>query len=197
MTYENLLWFLRTTPALIVHFSHHAKMREGGTYPNDLLGVIANSRVWSLSCCLITPMHRMSLPGSIGLVLRPRSLSSIVSVKNDDSGSMSLGGDAEGSLGERLTAEAARRSLDVPAGEYNEWRVRDSEVVAVYFEEPLAAKQRVCVQADGVFLGEDIASVPIALSEVHKAFVDLPVLTRSPDQTRFTASHVPVSALYR
>ena len=197
MTYEDLLWFLRTPPALIVHFSHYAKMRNGGVYPNDLLGVIANSRTWSLSCCLITPAHTMALPGTIGLVLRPRSLSSIVSVRNIDSGTMSLGGDQEGSLGEPLTAETARGSLDVPAGEYNEWRVRDSEVVGVYYEAPLAAKRRVCLESEGVFLGEDIASSPVAMGEVHETFVDLPVLTRSSDQTRFVASHVPVSTLYR
>jgi hypothetical protein len=196
LTYEELIWSLRRIPALIVHFSHHAKMREDGTFPEDLLASALNSGLWPLSCCLVWPDHKMNLPGSIGVVLRPRSLSSIVSVGSDDTASMSFDWQ-EGTLGAHLTAEELKQSMEVQSGNYNEWRVRDCDVVGVYVEEPLQAKKAgPQFDPDDNYLVQDIALETIQPEELYRNFADLPIITRSGDRKRFVAIHVPVSLLY-
>ncbi len=58
---------------MMVHLSHHAKMREGCVFPDDLIAAIANKAAWALS--RVCPGHAMELPGSSGEVLKASGLS--------------------------------------------------------------------------------------------------------------------------
>jgi len=197
MDYDELIRRLRARNALIVHFSHHAKMREGGVFPADLHAAIANSRAWPLSCCVVWPGHRMALPGSVGVVLRPRSLASVAGVGKSDIGSTTMADGSQGSLGERLSEESFAKTFDVAEGDYNEWRMIESDVVAVYVEgRPLRAKRHVRLldPDSGAPLGLDVSAETVDLAEVVKAFPELPVLTMTHDGI-MALSH-PASTIY-
>jgi hypothetical protein len=194
MTYDDLIGQLRARLALIVHFSHHANMREGGVFPDDLLAAIAHSRSWPLSCCVIWPAHEMSLPGSVGVILRPRSLASIIAVSSTDAGSLTFGDGSEGSLGSLLSQETFTATFEVPADDYNEWRIVDADAVGIYFEEPLLAKKRKRLTVEGIDLPEMIAAGAITLDEVHRVFPDLPVMTRH--HNRLVATNIPGKVIY-
>jgi len=195
MTYHQLVEQLRAKLALIVHFSHHSNMREGGVFPQDLLDAIANSREWPLSCCLVWPTHMMSLPGSVGVILRPRSFESIVAVRSTDAGSLTWQDKSEGSLGSPLTIDTFNESFQVAPDDYNEWRVKDSEAIGIYFENPpQVKKRRHPVSEEGLDFGDLIAAEPISIDEIHTAFPSLPILTRHAG--RLIATNVPGKVVY-
>jgi hypothetical protein len=199
MVHDDLIRQLRDRQALIVHFSHHANMRDGGVFPADLQAAALNSHLWPLSCCLVWPTHQMSLPGSIGLVLRPCNATSIIGVSGSDGGYSTIAAGQELGGGDPLCQEAFDRSFSVPPGQYNEWRVRDCEVVGIYWETEngeLHAKKRVVMRDPdtGAPLSEEIAIAPVSVSYVHECFPDLPAYTRS--EGRIIASNVPFSAIY-
>ena len=197
MDYDELIRRLRARNALIVHFSHHAKMREGGIFPADLHAAIANSRAWPLSCCVVWPGHKMSLPGSVGVVLRPRSIASIVGVGKSDIGSTTMADGSQGSLGEKLSEESFAKTFDVAEGDYNEWRMIESDVVAVYVTAlPLLAKRHVEVRDpdDGTLMGLDISSEKVEFPAIVEAFPELPILTMTP--TGIMALNYPANAIY-
>lgn len=199
MKYEELISELRQRQALIVHFSHHACMRDGGVFPADLHAAALNSRLWALSCCLVWPSHSMSLPGSVGLVLHPRCLASIVSVKASDSGSLTNPNGEEDGLGEPLDQSSFDRSFNVEAGAYNEWRVKESDVIGVYFEgdgRELYAKKYIFHEdtETGMPIAIDIGIKIITLAEVHESFPDLPVYTRI--DGKIMATNIPGSVIY-
>jgi len=180
MTYSgvaDLIEELKSRSALIVHFSHHGNMREAGMFPNDLQDTIQNVENWTLSCCVVWPDHKMSLPGSVGVVLRPRSLGSIVSVREIDSGSSTQENGEDWGFGLPLTRESFAGSFAVPAGEYNEWRVRDFDVVAVYVDGKPLGKKRSVTMINDVPL-DTIAPVPVSFEELSGAFPGLPVIVR-------------------
>jgi hypothetical protein len=197
MTYDELIRRLRARNALIVHFSHHSKMRDGGVFPADLHAVIANSRAWPLSCCVVWPGHKMSLPGSVGVVLRPRSLASIVGVGKSDIGSTTMADGSQGSLGDKLDDESFAKTFDVAEGDYNEWRMIESDVVGVYVENSSPRAKRhveLCDPDDGTLMGLDISAEPVALHEVVKSFPELPVLTKTTDG--IMALKFPANTIY-
>ena len=199
MVYDDLIRQLRDRQAFIVHFSHHANMRDGGVFPADLQAAALNSHLWPLSCCLVWPSHQMSLPGSIGLVLRPCSAASIIGISESDGGYSTMISGQELGGGDPLSHETFERSFSVPPGQYNEWRVRDCEVVGIYWEAEngeLHAKKRIIMQDPdtGTPLSEEIVSDPVQVSYVHECFPDLPVYTRC--NGRIVASNIPISAIY-
>lgn len=199
MTYEDLIRRLRDRSALIVHFSHHANMRAGGVFPADLHAAALNSRLWPLSCCLVWPAHSMSLPGSVGLVLRPRSLASIVGVSSSDAGYATDRDGSELGAGQPLDDDTFKRSFQVPDGGYNEWRVRESEVVGIYVEgeggKIYVKKQKLLNDPDtGLPLSQEVCFQSIPLTEVHDAFPDLPVYSRCGGE--IIATKIPGSVLY-
>ncbi len=194
MTYHQLIEQLRAKLALIVHFSHHSNMREGGVFPQDLLDAIANSNVWPLSCCLVWPTHTMNLPGSVGVILRPRSIESIVAVSSTDAGSLTWQDNTEGSLGFPLTLDTFNSSFEVAPDDYNEWRVRDSEAIGIYFENQPYAKKRRHLVSGGLNLDEVISAEPITINEILSTFPDYPILTRQAG--RLIAANIPGTFVY-
>lgn len=179
MTDAELLDGLNDHNAMIVHLSHYAKMREGGVLPTHLRNAIANKALWSLSCVVLWPGHAMSLPGSIGVIFRPRSVANIVSVSGDDLGSTQLADGVELSGGNPLSADTFKQTFQVPEGRYNEWRIKDADVVGIFVasEHSLSAKKNCPIYADGVLLFNDIVEVDIPLQEVFDTFPDLPIYT--------------------
>lgn len=110
--------------ALIVHLSHFANMREGGVFPTDLTDAIAHRGTWSLSCVVVWPGHTVNLPGSIGVIFRPRSIANVLSVSNDNSGSQQLADGTELSGGQPLSRNTFEQTFQVAPGSYNEWRAQ-------------------------------------------------------------------------
>lgn len=199
MTYEDLIRQLRKRRALIVHFSHHANTRKDGVFPADLHAAALNSRLWPLSTSVVWPSHNMSLVGSVGLVLHPRSLASIIGVKASDAGySTNPVGDEQG-MGKPLDQDSFDRSFDVASGGYNEWRVQEADVIGVYWEATSgqlhAKKLTILKDLDtGASVSVNIGIHPISVPEVHASFPDLPAYTRLEDQ--IVASNIPGSVLY-
>ena len=179
MTDAELLTGLDDRRAMIVHLSHHAKMRENGVFPDDLLAAIANKAIWNLSCVVLWPDHAMDLPGSVGVIFRPESATNVLSVSADDAGSTQLADGSDGSLGKPLSAATFNQTFEACAGTYNEWRVTNCEVQGIFVasETSLSAKKKVPLSIDGMIIGHDIGALPITLCEVFSAFPDLPVYT--------------------
>jgi hypothetical protein len=197
MTYEDLIRELRARKALIVHFSHHAKMRGEGTFPEDLHAAIASSRAWPLSCSVVWPGHRLALVGSVGVVLHPRSLSSIIGVRNDDGGSSTLPDGTENTACAPLDETGLKDTFEPPAGGYNEWRMRECDVIGVYVESseglPLA-KKRVTIEVPGQAPIHDISAERRGINEVIDAFPELPIYTFAGSE--IAAIRVPPSTVY-
>lgn len=73
----------------------------------------------------------MDLPGSVGVIYRPR-LKNVISVQCADSGSSYLHGQ-EGSLGEAPSADSLIRSLnEVNSHDYNEWRLLGAPPMGIF-----------------------------------------------------------------
>lgn len=176
MTDAQLRSALHAQQAAVVHFSHHANMRAGGTFPDDLRDAIANKDCWPLSCCVVWPQHSMALPGDIGVLFAP-SVASVISVSSGDAGSMIASDGTDMNLGQPLTDESLASTFCV-TGAYNEWRVRGANVRGIYIarRHSLQAKKqvRLTVYAKEVVT---IATEPIELAEVLDAFPGLPVFT--------------------
>lgn len=168
--------------AAVVHFSHHAKMREGGVFPTDLQAAIANKDDWPLSCSVLWPGHGMEPCGSVGVMFRP-SVVSVQSVSNTDSGSWATPDGKDQSGGEPLTAESFERTFRV-VGTYNEWRIRGAEVAGIFVHDlrSILVKKRISVAGlpDGEILVE-IGATSIPLLEVFDAFPALPIFTMAAD----------------
>ena len=187
MTYEDLLRQLRERQALIVHFSHHANMRDGGVFPADLHAAALNNRTWALSSCLVWPSHHMSLPGSVGLILHPRSLASIIGIRSVDAGYSTDKYGHEQGAGDNLSQDSLIHSFDVSRGDYNEWRVRDFDVVGIYWEAEnghIYAKKHADLKHPdtGETIAQEIVMQKISVSDVHNSFPELPVFTRNGDK---------------
>jgi hypothetical protein len=194
MTYEDLIRQLRRRSALIVHFSHHSNMRQGGVFPADLHAAMANSRNWPLSCCVVWPRHRMQLPGSVGVVLLPRSLDSIVLMHFGDSGSMTIDGGEYGLGANQVTEEAVEHTFKVPPNErYNEWRVRESDAIGIYVEGRPYVKKYETVKKEEHQI-TTITPQSISLQEIHDAFSELPIYSRH--EERIVATNVPGNVVY-
>ena len=151
-----------------------------------------------LSCSLVWPTHTMSLIWSVGLVLRPRSLASIVGVLASDAAYSTVHGGAEQGDGKPLDEGSFDGSMAVAPGGYNEWRVRESDAVGVYAESgelALAAKKlgRITDETE-LEVGQTIGIETITVEEVHEAFPDLPVYTRQGE--RIVATRIPASVVY-
>lgn len=168
--------------AAVVHFSHHAKMREGGVFPADLQAAIANKDDWPLSCSVLWPGHGMELCGSVGVMFTP-SVVSVQSVSNTDSGSWANPDGRDQSGGEPLTAESFEKTFEV-VGAYNEWRIRGAIVAGIFVHNLHSILVKKHVSVPGLPDGEiliDIGATTITLSEVFVAFPALPIFTMAAD----------------
>jgi hypothetical protein len=107
---------------------------------------------------------------------------------------------SESGMGDDLNQESFNRSFNAPPGEYNEWRVRESDVVGIYWEQidgvAYAKKATTLTDPDsGAPIGQDITMQPVTADEIHAAFPDLPVYTPTNDG-RILATNISGSALY-
>lgn len=176
MENERFKELLEQRRVAVVHFSHHADMGSGVSFPNDLSHTILNYVAEARSCCAIYPQHKMNLPGSIG-VLFAVEYPHVLTVCRTDSGSSDFGG-KEGSMGECPTEETILESLCVPDGEYNEWRVRGAKPIGIFVTNThgILAKK----ESTFAFGGEQttvIASASISIHAIQAAFPSLPIFT--------------------
>lgn len=165
---------------VVVHFSCYGVMGHRVTFPNDLHHALSNYEQETRSCCAIYPGHNMSLPGSVGLIFRPK-YSQVLSVCSADSGSSDYAGH-EGSLGAFPEEDAILESLQVSSGMYNEWRILGAELTGVFVSNPQAieVKQEVTL-ALGMERFTEIGCVRISLQAVKEAFPNLLVYTMGDD----------------
>ncbi len=179
MTDNELAKALADHKAAIVHFSHHANMREGGVFPIDLQNAISKCCQWPLSCCVVLPGHQMDLPGSVGVLFEPLA-KQVLSVLHDDSGSATLPNGDDISDGASLSKESFDNSLAVMPGRYNEWRLQCAKVIGIYVDNPsiIRVKQKQTLQTP---LGptQYIAHVQVGLAFVKRCFPEQKFYTMS------------------
>ena len=87
-------------------------------------------------------------------------------------------GGIESSAGKVPTFETLLESLQVPAGSYNEWRVRGAEPFGIFVADinNICAKKRVQLHFNGESIDE-IGCINITLQSILEAFPDRPVYT--------------------
>ncbi|WP_019276365.1 hypothetical protein [Vibrio coralliilyticus] len=157
--------------AVVVHFSHHSNMREGGKFPTDLQEAIENVEHWSLSCCVLTPELNLKCPGSVGIIFEPLS-EQVLSVSNDDSGSSFTNGE-ERTGGVKLTQESFDTTFEL-VSDYNEWRVQGAKVKGIYIDDPnqIYVKKELVI-GDEEFSTTTIGVTCIDLQEVKGCFPNM------------------------
>ena len=165
---------------VVVHFSCYGVMGHRVTFPNDLHHALFNYEQEVRSCCAIYPGHNMDLPGSVGVIFRPK-YSQVLSVCSADSGSSDCTGH-EGSMGVDPEEDAILESLNVPRGMYNEWRILGARSIGIFVSDPQAieVKQEVAL-ALGMESITEIGSVRISLQAVKEAFPNLLIYTMDDD----------------
>lgn len=178
MTDHELNLALESKGALIVHFSHHAVMRaDRPLYPDDLLRALMRHHHFPLSCSAVWPKHSMNLVGSVGVIFAPTA-ESVLSVSNEDSGSLTWTDGSEGSGGSALSPQALEESFNVKPGTYNEWRVKGAPIKGIFVADPnhIKVKQRESFVFEGVTYDE-VGLVSISLDDVAATFAHQPVFT--------------------
>lgn len=152
--------------ALIVHFSHHANMRQDGTFPQDLKNAMENKDIWALSCCVVWPKHNMDLPGSVGIIFQP-TVESIISAHNTDSGSSSTPDGRDISLGSALSAETLVATFQVTSG-YNEWRLKGAPIKGIFISDIQNIMVKGIVKVSCEI--EDITTISLSNIEINRVF---------------------------
>ena len=178
MTDHELALALKDKSALIVHFSHHSLMRSGRpVYPDDLKRVFARHHEFPLSCSAVSPGHRMSPVGSVGVIFAPTA-GSVLSVSNDDSGSLTWKDGSEGSAGIGLSPEAFSDSFNVVSGRYNEWRVQGAPILGIFVADPNNIQVKRLQEVQGEDAIYTVVGLDhISLDEVAATFPGQPVFT--------------------
>lgn len=168
---EDFYDLLDSRKMLIVHFSGLAETHRKVPFPKDLQGVLKNAGKWTLSCSALTPGKMISPTGEIGVVLKPWSLNSVLSVNHEDSGSYIANG-VEKSLGKPLTLESFEESINcVVPGTYNEWRIKGAKTDGIFVASPSAIQVR-CEQTldcDGAPIKTNGICYP-SLDDIKKYF---------------------------
>ncbi|MDB6103183.1 MAG: hypothetical protein JWO52_3182 [Gammaproteobacteria bacterium] len=172
MTDDEIVDAIRQNRAAVVHFSHHSNMRPGGTFPDDLLDAIINKARWALSCHVLWPKHGMDVVGSVGLLLEVTSASQVISVRSDDSGSLTLPDGSDHSLGVPFSKQSFEDTFNL-TGAYNEWRVKDAGIKGIFVANPRAiyAKTKKDV-GEGEHRQEIIAAEQIELATIEALFTN-------------------------
>jgi hypothetical protein len=186
MTYEDLIAELVERRALIVHCSTVAKEgSDSPLFPEDMRTAVAvlDAGQVQLSCSVVWPGHQHSY-GAVGIVVRPRSIASITSLKPYDAGSIrdsstgSLRGDGVG-----FSGQAVAETFEGSVG-YNEWTVGDADCVGIFVNrlEPLTVAAQVewrdVPGSDPSMWDRDpvMGEVGITYDEIARLFPDLPIL---------------------
>jgi expansin (peptidoglycan-binding protein) len=119
----------------------------------------------------------MSLVGSVGVIFAPTA-GTVLSVSNDDSGSLTWTDGSEGSAGTGLSAEAFSDSFNVANGRYNEWRVKGAPIIGIFVADPnnIQVKRLQAVRGpDATYMVVGLDH--ISLDEVAATFAGQPVFT--------------------
>lgn len=143
--------FLRSHDALIVHFSGVPKGTGHNTdleFPEDLRSVINGDAQGGVSCSVVKPgdefadMRKANATGCIGVVLGLNSPDSLVAIHPHDCGSWVDDNGNRSALPmhsitwETMKSTLTNRPTDPRSGRYNEWIVRDYEVLGVFAARP-------------------------------------------------------------
>ena len=187
MTFDDLIDTLIKRKALIVHCSRPGKANEGTDallFPHDMKNAteICANQHKDLSCSVVWPQHIKTF-GAVGIILRPRSTSSIMSICNSDAGTWidPQTGKKHGD-GVPFSAQAVNDTFANPTN-YNEWTVTDADTVGIFinFSEPLEVAKVTDVTKmpgyDPAMGHQDptVVAQPISLKEIMDAFPTLPI----------------------
>ena len=144
-TKADVIEFLRRRSALIVHFASAPRLAGTGLrYPASLLGVISDPSL-ELSSSVVQPGDRFGMgatprnaTGMIGLILSPRSDASVISIDASDAGSYVGKGGRRHFIPRSFDVHALEESMEArgqaagPEAAYNEWGMRDYEIVGLF-----------------------------------------------------------------
>ena len=186
MTFDELMQLITKRQALIVHCSRPGKSNVdncGLLFPEDLRNAITicGKQHGELSCSLIWPAHVKTF-GAVGIILKPRSISSIKSISPHDSGTSPDENGKRQGMGVPFSAEAVEDTF-ANAQDYNEWTVADADTVGIFVNhcQPLEiAKEVSLTDVPGYDpsmgnLGTTIGTVTISIRDVMAACPELPV----------------------
>lgn len=186
MTEDEVWHALDSRAALIVHCSRPGKGDEpqADMFPVDLRKAIRllDEGIAELSCSVVWPDNQNTF-GSVGIVLRPRSIASFGLQSPTDGGTSPdpKTGKRDG-LGPRFSRASVEATFQAGSA-YNEWCVSDSDVVGIFLnrQEHLLVSRRMPMSEIpgselGMFPSEDVA-VPTAISEdeVRSVFPELAI----------------------
>lgn len=136
MTDAEFLKELVERKALIVHCSRPGKGDEGIDalmFPQDLqkaIDLCANGSA-ELCCSVIWPEHTETF-GAVGIILKPRSTGSIASICTTDGGtSIDRATGKRVGWGKPFSREMVIETFTM-ATSYNEWNVRDADVIGIF-----------------------------------------------------------------
>jgi len=186
MPHEELINLLTSRKALIVHCSRPGKGDEGldgRLFPDDLRDAITvcNTGTGDLSCSLIWPEHSKTF-GSIGIILKPRSIASITSAHSTDAGTFRDANGCRTGFGKPYSRQAVVDTF-ANSTDYNEWTLRDADTIGVFVnlqDPPLQVAKIVdltqfAYYQPTIMPAAAVIPQPITLQEVCAAFPDLPV----------------------
>jgi hypothetical protein len=181
MTVDDLIETLRQHRALIVHCSRPGKgnvQDEEAVFPDDLRRAVdgAARSTGGLSCSVIWPAHVHTF-GSVGIILRPRSMQSVSEICFEDAGSYRDSNTGKrhshASIAQPLSEKAVADTFLNAAG-YNEWIVDDADTVGIFVNlqnPPLLVPRRISVGG----LPPSPQPQHINIDEIVSEFADLPV----------------------
>jgi hypothetical protein len=187
VTKDELLQLLTERKALIVHCSRPGKADGGiggALFPGDLKNAIdiCGNQKKELSCSLVWPAHTHTY-GSVGIILKPRSDTSITSVSPIDSGTA-----YDTTIGRRTGSGAPFSRMAVEetfanARTYNEWTVADADTVGIFVnltEKLVVAKVAPVTEILGYdssipYVGPIVVQHCLELADVIAAFPELRV----------------------
>ncbi|MBV7519074.1 hypothetical protein [Ensifer sp. ENS12] len=205
MTYQELIDLLISRNALIVHCSRPGKGDEGPDgrlFPDDLRDAIAvcESGNGDLSCSLVWPGHSKTF-GSVGIMLKPRSIASITSAHPTDAGTSPDANGRRTGLGGPFSRKAVMDTF-ASLTDYNEWTVTDADTIGIFVnleEHSLEVAKVVDLTEhplyDPTMPPLAVLPQPITLEEVRAAFPDLPLYIFS--GTKIVEIGVDATRLYR
>jgi len=149
---QDVYKLLRELEGLIVHFSgcppmHVKKWEEDLSFPADLKRVIAGGAQGGVSCSVALPGDVFAGPnaasiGSIGVILRMKSKTSLKNATSDDHGtSVDDDNNRIGNEQETLTLEDLAATLRCRT-KHSEWVLRDFKPIGLFAAEPYEIWQR-------------------------------------------------------
>ena len=165
---------------VVVHFSHFAVMGHKVAFPSDLFHAISSFDKEIRSCCALFPGHKMDLPGSVGIIFKPKYCH-VLSVCSGDSGSTDYKG-TEGSLGLPPEEDAILESLNMMNEGYNEWRVLGANPIGIFIANTqcIIVKQEKELSAGQVQF-KDFVATSISLEDVKSEFKSWTIYTMGED----------------